>query len=117
LAGWHIWVRRRHDQDRDTASLVRRVGSRGRPGSFARFRDSSAGLDRRLADRDPRQRVSRRRVRLGGLSALADPDGGDRNRYVGGTVSLPCVYGGMADPMPMMSLFDEQISSGGVRPM
>jgi threonine dehydrogenase-like Zn-dependent dehydrogenase len=27
----------------------------------------------------------------------------------GGTVSLSGVYGGMADPMPMMSLFDRQI--------
>jgi len=27
----------------------------------------------------------------------------------GGTVSLSGVYGGMADPMPMMSLFDKQI--------
>ena len=35
----------------------------------------------------------------------------------GGTVFLPGVYGGMADPMPMMSLFDKQISSGWVRPM
>ena len=34
----------------------------------------------------------------------------------GGTVSLSGVYGGMADPMPMMSLFDKQISSGWVRP-
>ena len=32
----------------------------------------------------------------------------------GGTVSLSGVYGGMADPMPMMSLFDKQISSGWV---
>ena len=27
----------------------------------------------------------------------------------GGTVSLSGVYGGMADPMPMMTLFDKQI--------
>jgi len=27
----------------------------------------------------------------------------------GGTISLSGVYGGMADPMPMMSLFDKQI--------
>ena len=27
----------------------------------------------------------------------------------GGTVSLSGVYGGMADPLPMMSLFDKQI--------
>ena len=27
----------------------------------------------------------------------------------GGTVSLTGVYGGMADPMPMMTLFDKQI--------
>jgi threonine dehydrogenase-like Zn-dependent dehydrogenase len=27
----------------------------------------------------------------------------------GGTVSLSGVYGGMADPIPMMSLFDKQI--------
>jgi threonine dehydrogenase-like Zn-dependent dehydrogenase len=27
----------------------------------------------------------------------------------GGTVSLSGVYGGMADPMPMMDLFDKQI--------
>ena len=28
----------------------------------------------------------------------------------GGTVSLSGVYGGMADPMPMMTLFDKQIT-------
>ncbi|HVD23717.1 MAG TPA: glutathione-dependent formaldehyde dehydrogenase, partial [Lapillicoccus sp.] len=28
----------------------------------------------------------------------------------GGTVSLLGVYGGMADPMPMMELFDKQIA-------
>jgi threonine dehydrogenase-like Zn-dependent dehydrogenase len=27
----------------------------------------------------------------------------------GGTISLSGVYGGMADPMPMMTLFDKQI--------
>ena len=31
----------------------------------------------------------------------------------GGTVSLSGVYGGMADPMPMMTLFDKQISLRG----
>jgi hypothetical protein len=110
-------VRRCHDQGRDIASLVRRAGSRGRPRSFAGFRDSSACLDRRLADRDPRQRVSRRRARLGGLSAPADTDRGDQDRTSGRHgVSLSGIYGGMADPLPMMSLFDKQISSGWVRP-
>jgi threonine dehydrogenase-like Zn-dependent dehydrogenase len=33
----------------------------------------------------------------------------------GGTVSLSGIYGGIADPLPMMSLFDKQISSGWVR--
>jgi threonine dehydrogenase-like Zn-dependent dehydrogenase len=28
----------------------------------------------------------------------------------GGTISLSGVYGGMTDPMPMMTLFDKQIS-------
>jgi threonine dehydrogenase-like Zn-dependent dehydrogenase len=28
----------------------------------------------------------------------------------GGTVSLSGVYGGMADPMPMMTMFDKQIT-------
>ena len=27
----------------------------------------------------------------------------------GGTISLSGVYGGMADPMPMMTLFDKQV--------
>jgi hypothetical protein len=34
----------------------------------------------------------------------------------GGTVSLSGIYGGMADPMPMMSLFDKQIQLHMVRP-
>jgi hypothetical protein len=40
-------VRYCHDQDRDTASLVRRAGRGGRPGALAGFRDSSACHNRR----------------------------------------------------------------------
>ena len=64
-------VRRRHDQDFDNASLVRCPSSGGRSRSFTWFRYSTACHDCRLADRDSRQRVSRRRARLGGLSAPA----------------------------------------------
>lgn len=35
----------------------------------------------------------------------------------GGTVSLSRVYGGMVDPLPMMSLFDKQLQLRRVRPM
>ena len=31
----------------------------------------------------------------------------------GGTVSMSGVYGGMADPMPMMTIFDKQIALRG----
>jgi hypothetical protein len=67
-------VRRRHDQDFDNASLVRCPSSGGRSRSFTWFRYSTACHDCRLADRDSRQRVSRRRARLGGLSAPAHTD-------------------------------------------
>jgi hypothetical protein len=40
-------------------------------GPFVGFRDSSAGIDRRVANRDLRQRQSRRRSRLGWLSDVA----------------------------------------------
>ena len=49
--------------------------SRGRPGPFAWIRDSSARLERRVADRDPGQCEFRRRPRPAQLSAgLADAD-------------------------------------------
>jgi len=57
-----------------TAALPRWSGvlvAVGAPAHFDRFRCISARLDRRLADRDSRQRVSRCRARQGGLSALA----------------------------------------------
>jgi hypothetical protein len=41
-----------HDQDRDTASHVRGAGCSGCSGLFAGFRDSAAGLDRRVAHCD-----------------------------------------------------------------
>lgn len=31
----------------------------------------------------------------------------------GGTISLIGIYGGMADPLPMLTLFDKQIQRGG----
>jgi hypothetical protein len=60
-----------------TAALPRWSGvlvAVGGPGPLAGFRDSSACHDHRVADRDSRQRVSRRRARLGWLSAVAETD-------------------------------------------
>jgi hypothetical protein len=56
-----------------TATLPRWSGVLrcGRSGPFAWFRDSSAGLHRRVADRDLGQCESWRRPRLAGLSAVA----------------------------------------------
>jgi hypothetical protein len=57
-----------------TATVPRWAGvlvAVGAPAHFAGFRDSSAGVDRRVADRDPGQCESWRRPRLARLSALA----------------------------------------------
>ena len=48
------------------------LGRGGRPGAFARFRDSSACHDRRLAYRDLGQCESRRRPGVARLSAVAN---------------------------------------------
>jgi hypothetical protein len=82
-----------------TAALPRWSGllvAGGRSGPPAGFRDSPACLDRRLAVRDPRQRVPRRRARLGELSALADTDRGDRNRTSGRHGVAVGAYGAIA---------------------
>ena len=64
-------VRRCHDQNYDTASLVRRAGRGRRAGPFAGFRDRSAGFDRRVGDRDPGQRESWARLGVVRLSDVA----------------------------------------------
>jgi threonine dehydrogenase-like Zn-dependent dehydrogenase len=48
-------------------------------------------------------------VKKAGLDRLAAVYTAIETVRRGGTVSLSGVYGGMADPMPMMSLFDKQI--------
>ena len=59
------------DQDRGAASLVRRAGRCGRSGPPAWFRDSSAGLDRSMADRDHGQCEPWRRPGSARLAAVA----------------------------------------------
>ena len=44
-----------------------------------------------------------------GVDRLAALQAADRRGATGGTISLSGVYGGMADPMPMMTLFDKQV--------
>jgi hypothetical protein len=101
-------VRRCHDQD---AALPRWSGllvAVGAPADLLGF--GIASLSRPPpADRDSRQHVSRRRARLGELSALAYTDRGDRNRTSGRHgVAVGCLRR-PGDPLLMMSLFDKQI--------
>jgi hypothetical protein len=64
-------IRHRHDQDCDIASLVRGAGRSGRSGPLTEFRDSAAGLDRRMGVRDPAQCESWRRRGLALLLGVA----------------------------------------------
>jgi S-(hydroxymethyl)glutathione dehydrogenase/alcohol dehydrogenase len=53
--------------------------------------------------------VARKLMTTGGIDRLAAVRTAIDAVRRGGTISLSGVYGGMADPMPMMTLFDKQV--------
>ena len=53
--------------------------------------------------------VSQRLIRVAGVDRLAALQTAIRLVRRGGTISVVGVYGGMTDPLPMMTLFDKQI--------
>lgn len=54
--------------------------------------------------------VASRAIETAGIDRLAALHGAIEGVRRGGVVSLSGVYGGMADPMPMMDLFDKQVT-------
>src|SRR5690606_8495922 len=53
--------------------------------------------------------IARKAIETAGVDRLAALHTSIEAVRRGGTVSLSGVYGGMADPMPMMQLFDKQV--------
>jgi hypothetical protein len=85
-------VRRCHDQDRGTASLVRPAGRGGRPGPPAGFRDSPACLDR------CRSRCLGAGLGWASCRLWQTPTAAIETVRRGGMVSLSGAYGGIAIP-------------------
>jgi threonine dehydrogenase-like Zn-dependent dehydrogenase len=73
----------------------------GAGATFAKLAQSATGLMP-----DP---VAKKMVETVGVDRLTALRQAIRSVRRGGTVSISGVYGGMADPMPMMDLFDKQI--------
>ena len=66
----------------------------------------------KLAQKHRRAAARRRRAKLiekAGVDRLAALHAAIDTVRRGGTISISGVYGGMVDPMPMMTLFDKQI--------
>jgi threonine dehydrogenase-like Zn-dependent dehydrogenase len=82
-------------------SVIDAVGMEAHGSPVGKLAQSMAGL---LPDTLARQMMEKAGVdRLGALHAAVDIV------RRGGTISLSGVYGGMVDPMPMMTIFDKQI--------
>jgi threonine dehydrogenase-like Zn-dependent dehydrogenase len=82
-------------------SVIDAVGMEAHGSPFAKFAQTATGF---LPDPVAEKLIER--AALDRLRALHDAIEIVRR---GGTISLIGVYGGMADPMPMMTLFDKQI--------
>jgi threonine dehydrogenase-like Zn-dependent dehydrogenase len=86
---------------RGTDAVIDAVGTEGHGSPAAKTAQTIAGL---LPD--PLARFMNEKVGVDRLGALLSAIDTVRR---GGTVSISGVYGGAADPMPMMQLFDKQI--------
>ncbi|MBV9915530.1 MAG: glutathione-dependent formaldehyde dehydrogenase [Solirubrobacterales bacterium] len=88
-------------QGRGPDSVVDAVGMEAHGSPVGKLAHQLSGM---LPDPVARQMVSR-----AGIDRLSVLHGAIDAVRRGGTISLSGVYGGMADPMPMMDLFDKQI--------
>ncbi len=82
--------------------VVDAVGMEAHGNPVAGFAQRAAGL---LPDK-----LAQKAIETAGIDRLAAVHAAIDLVRRGGTVSLSGVYGGMADPMPMMTLFDKQIT-------
>ncbi|WP_144764696.1 zinc-dependent alcohol dehydrogenase [Curtobacterium sp. 9128] len=87
---------------RGSDAVVDAVGMEAHGNPVAAFAQRAAGL---LPDA-----LARKAIETAGIDRLAAVHTAIDLVRRGGTVSLSGVYGGMADPMPMMTLFDKQIT-------
>src|SRR5690348_7643970 len=94
-------VLREHTQGRGADSVIDAVGMEAHGSPMGKLAHQLAGL---LPDAVTQQMMDKAGIdRLSVLHATIDAV------RRGGTISLSGVYGGSADPMPMMDLFDKQI--------
>ncbi len=94
-------VLREHTQGRGTDSVIDAVGMEAHGSPMGKLAHQLAGM---LPDAVTQQMMDKAGIdRLSVLHATVDAV------RRGGTISLSGVYGGSADPMPMMDLFDKQI--------
>jgi threonine dehydrogenase-like Zn-dependent dehydrogenase len=103
-----------NDHEEDLAEVLREMtGGRG-PDSVVdavgmeAHGSPGASMVQRMAQHLP-DAVTRPLLKTAGVDRLAALHSAIDIVRRGGTVSLSGVYGGMADPMPMMTLFDKQI--------
>jgi threonine dehydrogenase-like Zn-dependent dehydrogenase len=89
-------------QGRGPDSVIDAVGMEAHGAPFAKLAHQLTGL---LPDA-----VAQKLMQTGGIDRLAALHFAIDVVRRGGTISLSGVYGGMADPLPMMTLFDKQIS-------
>jgi threonine dehydrogenase-like Zn-dependent dehydrogenase len=86
---------------RGTDSVIDAVGMEAHGSTIAAAAHKAVGL---MPDA-----LGRRMMEKAGLDKLSVLNAAISTVRRGGTISLSGVYGGMADPMPMMELFDKQI--------
>jgi threonine dehydrogenase-like Zn-dependent dehydrogenase len=86
---------------RGTDSVIDAVGMEAHGSTFAAAAHRAVGL---MPDA-----LGRRLMEKAGVDKLSVLHAAISTVRRGGTISLSGVYGGMADPMPMMELFDKQI--------
>jgi threonine dehydrogenase-like Zn-dependent dehydrogenase len=82
-------------------SVIDAVGMEAHGAPFGKLAHTLAGF---LPDA-----VAEKMIEKGGIDRLSVLYGAIDSVRRGGTISLSGVYGGMADPIPMMDLFDKQI--------
>ena len=92
---------RERTEGRGPDAVIDAVGMEAHGAPLGKFAQDAAGL---LPDAIARKMIDK--VGVDRLSVLHDAIDTVRR---GGTISLSGVYGGSADPMPMMDLFDKQI--------
>ena len=93
---------RESTQDRGPDSVIDAVGMEAHGAPIAKIAHQITGL---LPDA-----VAQKLMQTGGIDRLAALHFAIDVVRRGGTISLSGVYGGMADPMPMLTLFDKQVT-------